>query len=213
MPSRSSRCIVLTHRLSMHRRKAVLHRRRCEGLYSKANSIKLTDQNHTGSSSCFAPLVPRNPTNFNQMMQPETVGYEGIWRVPIMMGRNLRIALLCCVASSCCGGCMIFIDKYWDTISSTGMTRYATASCHPIGGAPSTRGKSHERPPPCNNTPETKECRHARVWHQKNTLRTEIKPKKLTAFRLARLVGPASDGIQKNPSFRRPSSATFDNAL
>ena len=35
---------------------------------------------------------------------------------------------------------------------------------------------------------------------------------KLTAFWAARLVGPASEGIQKKPSVSRPSSATLDSA-
>ena len=35
----------------------------------------------------------------------------------------------------------------------------------------------------------------------------------LTAFWAARDVGPARDGIQKNPAVRSPSSATFESAL
>ena len=36
---------------------------------------------------------------------------------------------------------------------------------------------------------------------------------KLTDFWAAMEVGPAREGIQKKPSVRRPSSATFDSAL
>ena len=64
-------------------------------------------------------------------------------------GRNLRIHwLLCCCGSALAGGEMTFWLRNWLATSSTGSDRYAAAAGQPIGGAPSWRGTSHEKPPP-----------------------------------------------------------------
>lgn len=68
--------------------------------------------------------------------------------IPIIRGKNLRIHCADCWEGSSEGGLMIFWETYWETTSSTGRTRYAEASCHPMGGAPFTRGNS-QLPAPC----------------------------------------------------------------
>ena len=69
---------------------------------------------------------------------------------PIMSGRNLRIACVCCWLGSvlCCSGCMIFCDALCETTRSTGRMRYAMVSCHPSGGAPEEKSVSQLNPVP-----------------------------------------------------------------
>lgn len=67
-----------------------------------------------------------------------------------MSGKNRRMFCVDFCDGSLDGGEMIFWLAYWLTISSTGSTRYASASCHPIGGAPFVNGNSHDDPEPCS---------------------------------------------------------------
>mmetsp|Transcript_5831 Transcript_5831/g.13372 ORF Transcript_5831/g.13372 Transcript_5831/m.13372 type:complete len:405 (-) Transcript_5831:546-1760(-) len=71
-------------------------------------------------------------------------------KYPIISGRNFRMACDCCCAGSsdCVDGDMSFCVANCDTVSSTGSTRYAPASCHPMGGAPFSNGNSQLIPLP-----------------------------------------------------------------
>ena len=81
-------------------------------------------------------------------------------------------------ASGSLGGEISAERRYWMPTSATGSTRYAPASSQPMGGWPSSKGKSQAVPAP--------------------------------DFLSASEVGPASEGIQKKPSFSRtPSLATL----
>merc|ERR1719152_801766 len=53
---------------------------------------------------------------------------------PIMSGRNLRIACVCCCAGSSLFGVRIAVDTYCEMTSATGSTRYAAVSPQPSGG-------------------------------------------------------------------------------
>ena len=48
---------------------------------------------------------------------------------------------------------------------------------------------------------------------EKSVIGTQVWGKQLAAFCAAKEVGPAKEGIQKNPAVNKPSSATLDSAL
>lgn len=69
--------------------------------------------------------------------------------VPIMIGRYFRIACVCLTdGSSEFGGCEMLMLAYWLATSRTGSAMYLTVVSHPSGGAPSTKGSSHDMPCP-----------------------------------------------------------------